>query len=253
MGISSYNFKSHVASDISDHGKYIPTENLKTQTHLDKINTWTEENQMQLNTEKSKYMVVNYTTNWQFSTRLSIENKYLDQIKETKLLGVWLTDDLKWEKNTRELTKNAYARMTILRRLHEFNIPIEDLICIYVLFIRSRVEYSAIVWHSSLTQGEEIELERVQKVALRLILKEDYGDYESALRKTNLKTLKSRRKDLCEQFAKKCVKSEHSKDLFPLNSGKHEKYHVTFARTDRFKNSAIPYMQRLLNSAVDQL
>ena len=65
---------------------------------------------------------------------------------------------------------------------------------------------------------------------------------------TNMETLGERRKQLCLQFAQKAVKSENFKDLFPLNtSSHHEKYRVTFAKTDRLKNSAIPYMQRLLN------
>ena len=145
--------------------------------------------------------------------------------------------------------KNAYARMTILRKLNAFEVAMEDLIMIYILFIRSRLEYSAVVWHSSITGGERIELERVQKVALRLILREEYDNYQHALEMSNLETLETRRKALCLKFAKKCSKSEHSQDLFPLNPNHHhEKYFVTFAKTDRLKDSAIPYMQRLLNS-----
>ena len=37
MGISSYNFKSHVASDIGEHGQYISPENLKLQSYLDNM------------------------------------------------------------------------------------------------------------------------------------------------------------------------------------------------------------------------
>ena len=249
IGVSSYNFKAHVASDIGDHGQYIPADHLKTKTHLERISTWTEDNLMKLNTSKSKYMVLNFTNDWKFSTRLSLEDKNLEQVSETKLLGVWITDDLKWSKNTTDLVKNAYKRMTILRKLNEFAVPVEELVNIYILFIRSKLEQSAVVWHSSITRGEEIELERVQKVALRLILKEDYESYQNALLMTNLESLKSRRKTLCLRFAKKCTKSEHSQDMFPVNTKQHhEKYHVTFAETDRFKYSAIPYMQRLLNS-----
>lgn len=138
IGISSYNFKSHVAAHIGEHGQYIPAEHLKTQSHLDKISTWTEEHLMKLNTSKSKYMIINFTNNWQFSTKLCIEGHDLAQVSETKLLGVWITDDLKWEKNTTELIKNAYARMTILRKLNAFAVSVDDLVNIYVLFIRSR-------------------------------------------------------------------------------------------------------------------
>ena len=50
------------------------------------------------------------------------------------------------------------------------------------------------------------------------------------------------------------MKSEKSKDIFPINEKPHEmdlrnseKYAVRYAHTERFKKSAIPYMQRLLN------
>ena len=168
---------------------------------------------------------------------------------ETKLLGVWITDDLKWSKNTSEVVKNSYARMSILRKLKAFQVPTNDLVNIYVLYIRSRLEQSAVVWHSSLTLGEEKELERVQKVALRLILGDNYKDYDQARLVTAIQTLSERRKQLCLKFAKKSVKNGSLKDLFqPNTDSHHEKFHVTFAKTDRLKNSAIPFMQRLLNT-----
>ena len=70
-----------------------------------------------LNASKPKYMLINFTNDWQFSTKLNLDDQTLDQIKETKILGVWIQDDMKWSKNTTEVVRNAYARMTILRKL----------------------------------------------------------------------------------------------------------------------------------------
>ena len=143
--------------------------------------------------------------------------------------------------------------MSILTNLFKFSIPREELIDIYILYIRSVVEQSSTVWHSSLTKGEKYDLERVQKVALQIILRDQYISYEDALQLCNLKTLSDRRSGLCLSFAKKCVKNEKTLDMFPLNDGVRttrisEKYKVTKANTDRLAKSAIPYMQRLLNS-----
>ena len=104
-------------------------------------------------------------------------------------------------------------------------------------------------------------LERVQKTALKIILKDEYHSYELALKQTNLETLNERRDRLCLNFAKKCMKNVHTKDLFPTNLNHkcnrdrlpthakfyHEQYKVTFANTERFRNSPIIYMQHLLN------
>ena len=144
--------------------------------------------------------------------------------------------------------------MLILHNLVKFTLPTEELIQIYILYIRSVLENCAVVWHSSLTRGEELELERVQKTALKVILKENYRNYEEALFETNLKTLKERREHLCRNFAKKCVKAGSSSNLFPLNpcpvnSRNHEKYLVTSTKTSRLAKSAVPYMQKILNEA----
>ena len=66
-------------------------------------------------------------------------------------------------------------------------------------------------------EEESNHIERVQKIALRIILNEDYTDYSSALELSGLETLKQRRTQLSHNFAKKCVKSNTSSDLYPVN------------------------------------
>ena len=143
--------------------------------------------------------------------------------------------------------------MTILHRLSSFNLPLDEMLNIYVLYIRSVVENCAVVWHSSLTLANQLAIERVQKVSLRIILGDSYLDYENALNLTKLKTLSERRKDLCLRFAKQCVKNPKTKDMFPVkektyDTRMHEKFVVQPARTEKLRRSAIPYLQRLLNS-----
>ena len=207
---------------------------------------------MKLNTDKSKYMIVNFATKYQANTRLKMENNLLEQVKQTRLLGVIIDQNLSWQANTNFIVQKAYKRMSLLHRLYDFTVPVKDLVEIYVLYIRSVLESSAVVWNSSLTQGQEKELERVQKVALRIILKDQYENYENALSVCSLLTLKDRREALSLSFAKKCIKNSKTEDMFPLNiacydTRNSEKYVVTKAKKSRLAKSAIPYMQRLLN------
>ena len=100
-----------------------------------------------------------------------------------------------------------------------------------------------------ITREETHDIERVQKNSLRLILKEKYISYENALEATDLQTLEARRQDLCKRFAVKCVKNERTSEMFPLDLTRHRnKYKVMFAKNERLLNSAIPQMQRILNS-----
>ena len=56
-------------------------------------------------------MIYNFSKNMQFNTRLTVEGDKLDQVKEPRLLGLVLRDDLSWKSNTAELTRRAFSRM----------------------------------------------------------------------------------------------------------------------------------------------
>ena len=102
------------------------------------------------------------------------------------------------------LVKRANARIRLLHKLVEFEVPQEDLINIYVLYVRSILEQSCQVWHRSLSLENFQDLERVQKNALRIILKYDYLSYSNALNATGLATLFERRSQLCLKLSQSC-------------------------------------------------
>ena len=178
----------------------------------------------------------------------------LEIVDETRLLGCVITPDLKFHKNTQFMVKRAYARMIILHRLYSFNVATEDLVIIYILYIRSLLEQNVAAWNYAITQEECEDIERVQKVAVKIILKDDYSNYEESLTLVRLEKLQFRKRQLCLKFAKKCLNNEKTAAMFPVNpsyisdltrySGKKK---VNFAHTDRLMYSAIPALQRLLN------
>ena len=144
--------------------------------------------------------------------------------------------------------------MELLRRVANFGASTEDMKIIYFLFVRSHLEQSAIVWHSSLTEENSSDLERVQKSAVKIILGSKYIGYEKSLAKLGIEKLSDRRDELCLNFAKKCVKNPKTTHMFPQNVKKHhmetripEKFKVYHAKTERFRKSSIIYMQNLLN------
>ena len=123
--------------------------------------------------KKTKCMIFNFTDKYQFTTRLRINNEPIEVIDSTKLLGTIITNDLSWDQNISSIVKKANARMQLLRRVAGFGTPIDDLKIIYILFIRSILEQSATLWHSSLTNENVNDLERIQKSAIQIILRDD--------------------------------------------------------------------------------
>jgi hypothetical protein len=152
------------------HNQYIPAGNLKSQGWLDGINKWTKEQKMLINEKKTKNLIFNFTEKYQFSTRLWLNDEIIEILESTKLLGTIISNDLRWDLNTKNIVKKANARMELLRRVASFGTPVEDMKNVYFLFIRSLLEQSATVWHSSLTEENSADLERVQKCATRIIL-----------------------------------------------------------------------------------
>ena len=170
---------------------------------------------MELNVKKTKNMVFNRSPN-QFVTKLEVNNEEIETVKETVLLGTVITDSLTWDRNCEELIKKAYKRMQLLNCVANFTDSRQDLKNVYLTFIRSVLEQSAVVWHSSLTQKNRDDLERVQKVAVKIIAETKSLPYNEALKVLKLETLNKRRTNLCLRFAKNCLKNEKMKDLFPV-------------------------------------
>ena len=116
-------FKNHVANDIAIDELFINPDDLKSQETFDTIANWTETKKMKLNVEKTQYMVFS-RSDTEVATRLSLNGKTIDRTESTKLVGVWLTTWLDWEKNTKEICRKAYARMTMISKLKYVGVPI---------------------------------------------------------------------------------------------------------------------------------
>ena len=123
---------------------------------------------------------------------------------------------------------------------------------LYSKYCRSILEFTAPVRHSSITVYESNSIERVQKMALHVILGDNYRNYETALGMVGLETLESRRTKLCTNFAIKAEKNPKFKHWFRKKSKVStrqptEKYWGPVSRTTRLKQSPIPYLTNLLN------
>ena len=254
IGIASHNSRMQVSSNIPSHNQIIPPEHLQTQNYLNDITRWTEEKQMKLNESKTKVMIINNSRMYQFSTTLHLNEKPLQIVDQMKTLGVILSNDMKWDKNTQHIVRQANISMRLLHKACQFTRNISVLKKIYFSRIRSKLEYGCKVWHSSLTTKNRNDLERCQKSSLKLILGPKYENYSQALEYLKIQTLDQRRDKLCLRFAKKCLKLANMQQLFPYRSKQHNmdtrnimKFDVNKSRSEKYKRSAIPQMQKALN------
>ena len=85
-----------------------PTENSLLQNQLYKVENFTIENQMLVNDSKSKVMIFNKSRKYDFPPEFSFKNgEILEVVEETRLLGLFLTPDLRWFSNTKSIYMKA--------------------------------------------------------------------------------------------------------------------------------------------------
>ena len=104
-GLSSYNFRQHVASDIDVNGQFLDPNNLKTQDYISTLETWSDQQQMKLYDKKTKIMLIYFTKKYQFNTRLRLKSSIIEQVLQVKILGAILNDQLTWDKNCKNIIK----------------------------------------------------------------------------------------------------------------------------------------------------
>ena len=171
---------------------------------------------------------------------------------ETKLVGVIISQNLSWQKNTEYICEKARKKIWILRRMVNMDMDIQTIFDVYTKEVRSILELAVPVWHSGLTRLQSKDIERIQKISFKIILGPVYENYTQACKYLATHSLEDRRVKLCLKFGRKNLKSENSlfkKVAKNVNTRQSAKLVQEYrCRTSKYKKSSIPYLARLLNS-----
>ena len=129
---------------------------------------------MVISEQKTKALLFNFTENYQFSTRLDLKGQNIEFVNQMKILGTIVDSKLSWNANCGNIIKKVNARMQLIRGIKSFGATRNELVHIWILFCRSILEQSCVVWGPSLTQENIEDLERTQKSFAKLVLKEKH-------------------------------------------------------------------------------
>ena len=237
-------FDQRLETKISDSSNIL-------QMITDQLLEFSSERQMKINSTKSCVMKICKSRTKAFPTEINIDENYLELKKEMKVLGVILQPDLKWASNSAYICKKAYKNMWVIRRMKILGVDTFTMVDYYMKEIRVHLELAVPVWNSGLTYKLSADIERVQRVAVSIMLSNI--PYEPACARLGLKPLAVRRLELCERFALSTTKGRHS-ELFQLEiKGAHNtrseesKYREHICHKSRFYKSPLPFLTRILN------
>ena len=226
----------------------------------------TKKDKMIINLNKCHAITFNFSKKNTPPTNLSIDGHIIQNREKINLLGVVISNDLKWSDNTEHICDKVNRKIYILGKLKKFGLRTEELLKVWKAVLRPLTEYATPLWHSGLTDVDSEMLESLQKKVLGIILGVTYINnkrrykvdgkslcYKMTLEKIDLESLKDRREFLTKKFALQVVHNARHNEMFQprirnVNTRLRSKYQENFCETNRFKMSAVPYMTRMLNN-----
>ena len=202
---------------------------------VEDLTRWCGDNNLNLNIQKTKEMVVDFRRSVTTHPTLYINGAAVETAPSVKYLGVHLTSSLTWQPNTTAVTKKAHQRLYFLRKLRGARLDAAVLKAFYSCAVESVLTSCLTVWYGSCTVAEKEALQRVVKAAQRTIgcSLPPIGDiYTTRCRERALSILHDPTHPAQELFT-------------PMPSGR--RLRSIRARTTRLKNSFFPEAVRLLN------
>ncbi|KAI4878001.1 hypothetical protein NFI96_008347 [Prochilodus magdalenae] len=203
---------------------------------VQRLTDWCRTNNLSLNVDKTKEMVVDFRRTRRDHSPLHIDGSTVEIVKSTKFLGVHLAEDLTWSLNTSTITKKAQQRLYFLRRLRKAHLPPPILTTFYRGTIESILSSCITAWFGNCTASDRKSLQRVVRTAEKII-----GVSLPTI--TDIYTTRCIRKttSIVDDY------THPSHTLFTLlPSGK--RYRSIRALTSRLCNSFFPHAIRLLNN-----
>lgn len=168
------------------------------QDDLCSLNSWCLTNRLILNIAKCKVMT--YTRkHTAIAYEYSICNTVLDRVNSVKDLGITFDRKLNFIEQVNGMIANAYRSYGFIYRNCKDFTNVKCLLLLYFSFVRSKLEYGAIVWYP-IYNIHSSNIERVQRKFLKYIMFVSDGVYPERgycynvmLERFNLMSLESRR------------------------------------------------------------
>uniref|UniRef100_A0A8C1PS38 Reverse transcriptase domain-containing protein n=1 Tax=Cyprinus carpio TaxID=7962 RepID=A0A8C1PS38_CYPCA len=201
--------------------------------------TWCADNNLLLNTSKTKELIVNFRKK-KGSTHdpIHINGMVVERVSSFKFLGTTISEDLSWTTNTSSLVKKAHQHLFFLRTLKKKRLSSAILVYFYQCAIESILTSCITVWYGNCSVADRKVLQRVVKIAQRIT-------------GTPLTAIEDIQRKRCLRQARSILKeSSHPEHrLFNLLPSR-RRFRSLPTRTSRFRNSFFPTAVSLLNSAL---
>ena len=258
--LTASDFNTKCIKYADDTTFYKPIVDPSTENISDAIllaNTWSEQNNMILNSSKTVILNVAFTDKpaMHFDVNYGDDDNFLSPSEHTKFLGVVVDNTLTFSNHVDYIISKCSQRLYLMRLLKRMGMDSEGLKTFYVANIKSVVAYACPAWYNLLSDTDKTRLERIQRSATRIILPFS-DDYQQRLDNLTLPTISTFLHTSCSEHFTKIANDNHH----PLNSrinvntnrtsarrAKIDKYRPSKCRTTKRQNTFFEFYMRFFN------
>ena len=196
------------------------------QTGVNQLEDWTVQNKLQLQVPKCKELLFQFTTVRSPFPSVVLSSGTLELVEQAKVLGLTISNDLKWSKHVAEMINKVNKRIYFIIQLKRAKVPAKDIINFYCtcVYVRPVLGYSCEVFHFALSTYLSDAIEQVQR------------------------RISDRRYKACSKLFNQLINNPHHKlssllpERYSANYDFREtrEFHLPKIKTDRFLKTFIP-------------
>jgi hypothetical protein len=231
------------ADDLGTYNDYKDTKDDNTQLAIDGVEKWAKDNNMQINTNKTKHMIINQQKN-QINIQPTLNNHTLEQVANYKYLGAAINEELDSDEQWNETSKKTNCHIYLIKTLKSIGFKEEILVNVYQSITLSQYLYAAPLLISASRSAKE-EMLKQQTRFFKII-----GiTAERALSQYNIPTIESYIDQQCVAVTERILKDPHH----PITVGQEKKKSPHNTRGSQFatkRTNTNKYQKSCLQSAL---
>lgn len=139
---------------------------------LNNVNLWLKANHIQLNIDKTQFMVIgkHVHTKKLAPVSLSLDGIKIGQVFSMKILGVYFDENMTWNTHLNHVTKKCYSSLSQLYPIQKTT-SYENRKMLAQAYVLSHINYASSVWLSRGNKKIHNAVNKIIKTAARFVLK----------------------------------------------------------------------------------
>ena len=231
LALNKHNTRIHLNTRSTVEFSAPPTGQLL----VDECALWAQENHMILNAAKTKVLNISTKKELNMTTPLLLNGHPVDEVRSTRLLGVYLDKHLQFDDHIASITKAAKRKAHGILVLKQTGVQTSHLIQMYTSQIVPSITHAAAAWYPLTTKFQQAELEKVQRLVLRICLP-NIEHYSDRLERAEIPSLNIRLDTICKSYVEKVKQHDHPLHYrLPVKQSSHR--HSTRIRDDYITKS----------------